>query len=199
MGMKKIITLLISAIILSTMVVSASAATEEDLLAEFKKISISRYMVTEVENLAANYEITSEQADQLLPLLKKAQETFPEDRGPGYRNPEGHESYFGSEIYPYTEEQLDTVMGIIADACEILGFTYEFRDSNLPMHNVDIVFVLRDQEGRVAFEYDGDLIKRLGDVEEEKSSVPYLVGGISLVVIAGMAAVALSLRKKEQA
>lgn len=198
--MKKIITLLLSVIILSTMVIPASAATEDELMAEFKKISISRYMLTEVENLAATYDITPEQGDQLLPLLKRAQEAFPEDKGPGYRNPTGYESYFGSEIYPYTEEQHEIMMGIIADACDILGFTYEFRNSNLPMHNVDIVFVLKDQEGRVAFEYDGDLIKRLGDVEEEKnSSVPYLVGGISLVVIAGIIAAALSMRKKEQA
>jgi hypothetical protein len=134
-----------------------------------------------------------------MPLLKRAQEAFPEDLGPGYRNPEGHESYFGSEIYPYTGEQHEIMMDIISEACDILGFTYYLRDSTLPMHNVDIVFVVKDTEGRIVFEYDGDLIKRLGEVEEEKtnSATPFLVGGISAVVIAIVAAVALSLRKKE--
>ncbi len=196
--MKKIITFLLAIVILSATLVPASAATEEELLAEFKKISISRYILTDIENLAAVYDVTPEQGDQLMPLLKRAQEAFPEDLGPGYRNPEGHESYFGSEIYPYTGEQHEIMMDIISEACDILGFTYYLRDSTLPMHNVDIVFVVKDTEGRIVFEYDGDLIKRLGEVEEKNnSSTPFLVGGISAVVIAIVAAVALSLRKKE--
>lgn len=197
--MKKIITILLAVVILSAMLVPVSAATEEELLTEFKKISISRHLLTEIENLAATYDITPEQGDKLMPLLKRAQEVFPEDLGPGYRNPEGHESYFGEEIYPYTPEQHNEMMNIITEACDILGFTYDFRDSYLPMHNIDLVFVVRDTDGRVIFEYDGDLIKRLGDVEEEESSsAPYLFGGISVSLLAGVAVAALKFRKKEQ-
>ena len=51
--MKKIITLLLAVVLLSAMLIPASAATEEELLVEFKKISISKHLLTEVENLAA--------------------------------------------------------------------------------------------------------------------------------------------------
>lgn len=197
--MKKIITLLLAVVLLSATLIPVSAATEEELLVEFKKISISKHLLTEVENLAATYDVTPEQGEKLMPLLKRAQEAFPEDLGPGYRNPTGYESYFGEEIYPYSTEQYEIMMDIIAEACDILGFTYEFRDSNLPMHKVDIVFVVRDTEGRIAFEYDGDLIKKLGEVEEEKSSAtPYLVGGVSISLLAGVAIASLAIRKKEQ-
>lgn len=203
---KKLFTLLVSAVLLSlmvvpSMVVPASAVSEEDLMKEFKKISISHYMLTEVENLSETYDVTPAQAEKLLPLLREAQVAFPVDLGPGYANPPGYEYYFGDKMYPYTAQQLDTMMKLISQACDILGFTYEFRNSYMPMHHVDIVFVLRDTNGRVCFEYDGDLIKKLGEVEEDRkedSSTPYLVGGISVSLLAGLAAATLKLKKKEQ-
>ena len=197
--MKKIITALLAVVLLSAMLIPASAATEEELVEEFKKIPISRYLITEVENLAANYDVTEEQGDLLMELVEQAKEAFPEDKGPGYANPEGHESYFGEEKYPYTEEQLDTAMAIIAEARDILGFTYEFVNSEKPMHDGDISIILRDSEGRIALRYDGDIIKPLGEVEDEQSSAPYLVGGISVITLAGIAFATLKLRKKEQA
>ena len=197
--MKKIITALLAVILLSAMLIPASAATEEELLEEFKKISISKHLITEVENLAANYDVTEEQGDLLMELIEQAKEAFPEDKGPGYANPDGYESYFGEEKYPYTEEQLDTAMGIVAEACDILNFTYEFVNSEKPMHDGDVTIVIRDSEGRIAFRYDGDIIKPLGEVEDEKSAVPYLFGGISVITLAGISFATLKLRKKEQA
>jgi hypothetical protein len=70
--MKKIFTVLLAVVLLSAMLIPASAATEEELLEEFKKISISRHLLTEVENLAATYDVTPEQGEKLMPLLKRA-------------------------------------------------------------------------------------------------------------------------------
>jgi len=199
-NMKKLITLLLAVVILSAMVIPASAATEEEVLAEFKKLSISRYVWTEAENLAANYDATEEQLDVLLELVKNAQEAFPEDKGPGYAAPDNaDEDYFGTEKYPYTEEQLDTLMGIIAEGCDTVGFTYEFINSENPKHSGDVVLVIYDTEGKIAFMYDGDVIKKLGEIDKEGSAVPYLVGGISLIVLAGVAVAAVKFKKKEQA
>lgn len=197
--MKKLITLVLAVVILSAMLIPAHAATEEELLAEFKKVSISRYVMTEAENLAANYDITPEQGDQLLELVKLAQEAFPEDKGPGYATPDNaDEKYFGTEKYPYTSEQLDTLMGIIAEGCDIVGFTYEFVKSEDEKHKSDVVLVIYDTEGRIAFQYDGDVIKKLGDIDSKKSAVPYLVGGISILALAGIAVMAIKFKKKEQ-
>ncbi len=196
--MKKIIMFLLSAFILASMVVPASAASEEQLIEKFKEISISKRLITEVENLAAAYDVTEEQGDRLMVLLERAKEILPEDKGPGYTNPEGYEDYFGPEKHPYTEEQLEAVLDMISEACDILGFTYDFIPSENPMHESDVVLVIRDEEGRLAFQYDGDLIKPLGEVEDEKSDAPLLVGGVSVFALAGLSVVAVKSKKKEQ-
>ncbi len=200
--MKKMLTLLLAVVVLAAMIVPASAASEEQLIEKFKEISISKRLITEVENLAAAYDVTEEQGDKLMVLIERAKEVLPEDKGPGYANPEGHESYFGPEKYPYTEEQLEEVLDIISEACDIMGFTYDFVPSENPMHKNDIVFVLKDAEGRLAFQYDGDLIKPLGEVEEETakkpSSAPFVYGGISVFALAGLSVAAVKSKKKEQ-
>ena len=162
--MKKFITILFAIVLLSATLIPASAATKDELLEEFKKIPISRHLLTEVENLAANYDVTEEQGELLMKLIEKAKEAFPEDKGPGYANPEGYESILGEEKYPYTSEQLDVVMDIIAESCEIMGFTYEFVNSERPMHKGDVVIIIKDTDCRIAFQYDGDIIK-LGQLE----------------------------------
>ncbi len=196
--MKKMMTLLLAVVVLAAMLVPVSAASEEQLIEKFKEISISKRLLTEVENLAAAYDVTEEQGDRLMVLLERAKKALPEDKGPGYANPEGHESYFGPEKYPYTEEQLEEIMDIITEACDIMGFTYDFIPSENPMHENDIVFILKDAEGRLAFQYDGDLIKPLGEVEQENSSAPFVVGGISVLTLAGLSVAAVKFKKKEQ-
>ena len=197
--MKKIITFLLMIVVLSAMLVPASAATEEELMEEFKKASISKHLLTEVENLAATYDVTEEQGDALMELIKKVSAAFPEDKGPGYHNPDGYEDYFGEVQRPYTEEQLNILMDAVADACEIVGFTYEFVPSEDPKHKADVTFVARDKDGRIAFQYDGDVIKKLGEIDGQKeSNVPYLVGGIGILALAGIAIPVLKLKKKEE-
>ena len=197
--MKKFVVLLLTLIVLSAMIVPASAATEEELIEEFKKASISKHLLTEIENLATTYDVTEEQGDALMELIKKVSAAFPEDKGPGYHNPDGYEDYFGEEKRPYTEEQLTVLMDAIADACEIVGFTYEFVPSETPKHKADVVFVARDKDGRIAFQYDGDIIKKLGEIDSKKeSNVPYLVGGIGVLALAGIALPVSKLKKKEE-
>ncbi len=197
--MKRIITFLLTLVVLSAMLVPASASTEEELLEEFKKVSISKHLLTEVENLAASYDITEEQGDALMELIKKVSAAFPEDKGPGYYTPEGYEDYFGEERKPYTEEQLNILMDAIADACEIVGFTYEFVPSEDPKHKSDVIFIARDKDGRIAFQYDGDVIKKLGEIDGSKeSNAPYLIGGIGILALAGIAIPVSKLKKKEE-
>jgi hypothetical protein len=194
--MKKIFALLVAIVLLSVAVFPASAASKDELLEAFKEVSISKRVMTDLENLASAYDITEEQGDRLMVLVGQLKEALPEDKGPGYANPDGNEDYFGTEKYPYTEEQLDKVMGIIAEACDVLGFTYDFIASEDPKHPGDIKVVFYDSEGRLAYQYDGDLIKKTDVVEEEsESSVLLLVGGISVIALAGACVV---LKKKEQ-
>ncbi len=196
--MKKLVTILLAVVVLSAMLVPASAATEDELMAKFKEISISRHLITEVENLAAAYDVTEEQGDQLMELLEEVKEAFPEDKGPGYYHPEEFTKVWGEDRTPYTREQLDVIMGAIAETCDIMGFTYEFVATEQPMHEHDVSFVVKDEEGRVAFQYDGDLIQKLSEIEEEQSSVPLLVGGLGVVALAGIAVPVAKLKKKEQ-
>ena len=149
-------------------------------MAKFKEIPISRYVLTEFENVAANYDITDEQGDALLELLEEAAIVFPEDKGPGYANPDNHgnEAYFGTEKYPYTEAQLDALMGIIAEACDIMDWSFTMINSERPQHAGDVVLVVRDSEGAIVLSYDGDVVKALGEVEEETTDEILTSSGI---------------------
>ena len=182
--MKRIIAIMTAVMLLvSVLAVSASATTKADLLTEAAKSPIYKYVKVAVENAARTVTITDEQAEQLLPLVKKAVAAVATDRGPTFAN---HDLF-------YTLGEHKVVMNCIDEACAILGWTYAFEDSHDPKHPNDHVFRVHDQTGKIIFEYDGDIVADTAAATETDTTAIF-VGAVSML-LAGAAAVAVSKKR----
>lgn len=166
--MKKVISLLMAVVVLTAVfVVPASAATKSDLLTEAAKSPIYKYVKVAIENAARTVEITEEQADQLMPIVKKAVAAVSSDKGPGRYDVDG---------VHYTKEEYDTIMQCIDEACAILGFTYKLT----PKAQNDIIFQVYDANNTLVFSYDGDAVSNT-DGAPSSSAVLMLVGSVALL------------------
>ena len=143
--MKKIIALLAASVIsLSTLVLPASATTKSDLIDAASAAATYKYVKPSLENAARNIEITEEQADQLLPLVKEAAALFPTDNGPTLHN--------------YGDATVEKFFDLVDQACKILGFAWEMEAKQNAVHSGDCVFKAYDANGKLIYEYDGDFV-----------------------------------------
>ena len=192
---KIMVTLTLAIILLIGAVVapmSASAATKDELFEVFYSIPVSKYIKPLVENAAKNVEITAEQGDELMKIALELKALLPEDNGPTAQN---YYSQDGKREMFYDSETIAAVMRCIGDACDILGYTYDFTPSPDPKHTRDLVFNVYDETGRMVFSYDGDQIKATGENESNTNYI-YLAIGIALVICAGGIAVFAKKRQK---
>ncbi len=168
-------------------VLTASAYTQEDLLEEFKTIPASHWVLDGIENLSKTMELTEEQCNQLWPILQEVKKLVPEDNGPTVYQGTNHNN--GGRAY--SAEVVAKVLDYIREACKITGCTFVKSLVSEPTHGIDIVFKLYNKEGKLIFEYDGDLVKQTGgEVETEDGGAWLLIGGVSMLVLAAGAALA---------
>lgn len=189
--MKRFTVLILSLAILAasfSVSFTASAYTQEDLLEEFKTIPASHWVLADIENLSRSMRLTDEQCDALWPILQEVKALVPEDNGPSVY----HGSNHGNTGRAYSAEVVAKVLDYIREACKITGCTFVKSLVPNPTHDIDIVFKLYDNEGKLIFEYDGDLIQQTGSAEGEGSSSasPWLLyGGVAMLAVAGVGGV----------
>lgn len=182
--MKRFIAFMLTVIMaVGMLAVGASATTKADLLAEAAKSPIYKYVKVAVENAARTVEITDEQAEQLLPVIKRAVAAVPEDKGPTARNFEGI----------YSDEEIEIVMSCIDEACAILRYTYTVTPSTDPKHPGDQVFMFYNENGKLVFQYDGDVVSDT-DAATTVDTTAVLACAAALL-IAGFAVVAVSKKR----
>lgn len=174
---------------------SASAYTQQDLLEEFATIPASHWVYADIEKLSDTMQLTEEQCNQLWPILQAVKELVPEDNGPTVYMGSNHNNAGRA----YSVEVVAQVLDYIRAACKITGCT--FVKSLVPeqTHEIDIVFKLYDKDGKLIFEYDGDLVKKTGAADVggiSGSDIGLLCGGAALVVLAGVACVVLTKKGK---
>ena len=130
--MKKILAMLMAVVcVFSMFAVSASALTKSDLLAEAAKSPVYKYVKVSVENAARTVEITEEQADQIMPIVKELVAILNVDKGePGVHNIKEDKMY-------YTQAEVDAVMDCINRIAAILGYTAKMENkcSSIGNHN----------------------------------------------------------------
>ncbi len=189
--MKRFTVLILSLAILAasfSVSFTASAYTQEDLLEEFKTIPASHWVLADIENLSRSMRLTDEQCDALWPILQEVKALVPEDNGPSVY----HGSNHGNTGRAYSAEVVAKVLDYIREACKITGCTFVKSLVPNPTHDIDIVFKLYDNEGKLIFEYDGDLIQQTGSAEGEGSSSAspwFLYGGVAMLAVAGVGGV----------
>lgn len=186
--MKRIIAIVLTlTAILSLAAVGVGAASKADLLAEAAKSPLYKYVGVALENAARTVEITDEQAEKLLPVVKKACEVVGD-------NDKGHGGMYSAEHgMVYTVEQLNAVMACIDEACDILGYTYKTEPSTNPKHAGDSVFMVYNADGKLVFHYDGDVVADT-DAAATSDTALILAGAFALLTM-GLAAIEISKRR----
>lgn len=184
--MKKLIAI-ISAIVLlvGTATIGVSAVTKADLFAEAAKSPAYKYVQVAIENAARTVEVTPEQAEQILPIVKRACEIIGNDE---------HPSAFSDEHgLLYTKEQINGVMACIDEICEIMRFTYKMVPVANPEHAGDGMLTVYDANGKVVFQYDGDAV---ADTDAATSmDTALLFAGAGIMLALGAAAIAVSKKR----
>jgi len=161
-------------LIVSVFAVGVSATTKADLIAEAAKSPVYKYIKVAVENAARTIEITDEQAERLLPIVKRAVAAVPTDLGPTAKN----------EDYIYSQDQIDVILTCIDEACAILGFTHTTEPSTDPKHIGDINNFIYNEEGNLIFQYDGDVVADTS-AATETDTTELLIGAVSLLIAGG--------------
>ena len=170
--MKKFLLTIFAFVILASAVlvpISASAATKEDVLNEFKTVPASHYIYDDMVQLANNHPLTSEQYDKLLEYCKEFKAAFPEDKGPSF------------DMYDPVAQ--DRMLKIMDKVCALLNLTYEIKPSENPKHTGDDVIFVYDANGKLIYRYDGDELRKT-DVAETPSYTLYALISASLIVVA---------------
>ncbi len=173
----------------------ANAYTQEDLLNEFKTIPASHWVLADIENLNKTMTLTEEQCNALWPILQEVKALVPEDNGPSVYHGTNH----GNTGRAYSAEVVAKVLDYIREACKITGCTFVKSLVPNPTHDIDIVFKLYDKTGKLIFEYDGDLVKQTGGETPKNDNSFLLIGGVSMLALAGVAAVIASKSKRRVA
>ena len=195
--MKKVMAILLSAIMLvSVFAIPSSATTKADLLAKVKTSVVYKYVKAQVENAYNTVTITDEQAERLMPLVEEFLKIVNTDKGPTV-----------SSKYNYAEyslEQTLAVYNLIYQACDIMNWTLTMtkKDESKQFHQGDYIFYLWDAQNRLIFEYDGDYITNTsGDVLPAAGQISigngtYLACGS--LFAAASAALYVAFKKKER-
>ncbi len=181
--MKKILALVMAAILLVSMAVSVSAATKADLLAAAAKSPVYKYVKVSLENAARTVEITDEEATAILPWVEKAVAIIGADKGPTAAN----------ESFIYSKEQIDGVLGCVDEICKILNYSYTLTPSTNPKHVGDSIFTVYNEAGKIVFQYDGDIVADTAAATEIDTTLMAL-GAVTLLGL-GAAAVAVSKKR----
>lgn len=183
--MKKIVFAVLATVMLLSAVlapIGVSAATKDDVLNEFKTIPAHHYIYDEVEQLANNHPLTSEQYDKLLEWCKEIKEAFPEDKGRSFHS--------------YPAEAQAKMLTIMYEVADYLNLKIEIKPSENPVHtNDDVVFVY-DPSGKLIFRYDGDEIRKT-DTAESADYALYAIISASAIVLA-FAAFAIVSKKRSK-
>lgn len=189
--MKKRIAVFCAMLVVLTVSLSATlvagAYTQEDLLKEFQTIPASHWVYADIENLSKTMPLTEEQCDKLWPILQEVKALVPEDNGPTVYGGSNH----NDSGRAYSAETVAKVMDCIRAACKVTGCTFVKTLVSDPTHEIDIVFKLYNKEGKLIFEYDGDLVKQTGGAVETNTGTWLLVAGTVLLVMAAATAIAV--------
>lgn len=180
--MKKLAVLLILVAVFTFSMVSASAATTDDLIAALEAIPAAnnKEFHDGAVKMIKEANFTTEQIDKLIPVLQDLKTAVPENKGAAARN--------------YTKAEVDKVFDALDKACAITNYSYKVTDYKTSTGGADFEIKVYAPDKSVALEYTDGVVKATG-VEENTNNFAYLylVGG---VIVAGLVGAVIVMRKK---
>lgn len=183
--MKKLVCVLLSVLVLAACVFPVAAKTKQDLLDYVKAELPAQYQKLHyvmAENVISQYDLTSEQCDQLYEILVDLRAMFPVDLGPS--------------LHTYSQAQRDAVMNALDQFCAITGSYYTVSISPTADHERDYQFNLYKADGTpvAVLDLDAPVAARTGEFFTATNVL--LIAGIALLVLGGAVVV---LRKRHSA
>lgn len=152
--MKKTLVLVLSLMLLLVAFAgtfSASAATQykkEDIVAKLSESPIYKYVKGDVTNLTRTMNATPEQLNKLYDIADRFVKLGLKDKGGSAHN--------------YTKAEIASVLALVDEACDVLGYRYTFTTSTKTKHKGDIVFNVYDANGKQVYKFDGDVVRQTG-------------------------------------
>ncbi len=152
--MKKTLVLVLSLMLLlvafaGTFSVSAATQyTKDDIVAKISESVVYKYIKGDITNLSRTVEATPEQLNKLYDIAERFAALKLTDKG--------------GSASEYTTAEIDTVLALIDEACDVMGYTYTFTASAKPQHKNDVVFKLYDANQKLIYTFDGDIVKQTG-------------------------------------
>ncbi len=171
--MKKITCFVLTLIMALMLVVSVSATTKNEFLAELKSSVPEKYtaiIYNPIESIFNQIEVTDEQSAQLLEWLNDAKKVITVDRG--------------SSLDAYTKEEQEYAVDMFDKACKLLGLTYTMTPEKANSGEV-IVSVFKD--GVKLGELDGDAVNAT-NAPEKNMLLPVIA--VSMIALCGVTIVA---------
>ena len=178
--MKKIIAILLSAVIMvGFLAVPSFATTKADILNEAAKSPVYKYVKVSIENAAKTVTITDAQADQILPLVKQLVALLNKDNGNGvYHETRGRQ---------YDDATVDKALAIVKQICDILGWRFTVLLNKKTVHPGDSTFRVYDENNKLIFTYDGDAVADTSGASYNNAWIAFTAG--CAVLVAGAAIV----------
>ncbi|MBR6529982.1 MAG: LPXTG cell wall anchor domain-containing protein [Clostridia bacterium] len=170
--MKKFISVFFAVLFVVLSAVSVSAATRKDVLDLAKETIPAEYNTYHIwaENILGQYDLSEEEWDEVLALLKETAAVFTEDNG--------------KSLHQYTGDKQKFALSVLDKFCEITGSTYIVRTAANPKHKGDNEVLLYKADGALVALIDGDLTP---DTTGEADGTLWLVLSATLITLAGAA------------
>ncbi len=130
---------------------SVSAATQykkEDIVAKLSESPIYKYVKGDVTNLTRTMNATPEQLNELYDIADRFVKLGLKDKG--------------GSAHKYTNAEISSVLALVDEACDVLGYTYTFSASAKSQHKGDVVLSVYDAAGKQVYKFDGDVVKQTG-------------------------------------
>ncbi len=180
--MKKFVVLLTLIAVFAFSMVSASAATTDDLIKALEAIPAAnnKEFHDGAVKMIKEANFTSDQIDKLIPILEDLKTAVPTNKGPAARN--------------YTKAEVDKVFEALDKACAITKYSYKVTDYKTSTGGSDFGIKVYAPDKSVALEYTDGIVKATG-VEDTTTGYEYLYLAGGAVVIALIAAV-IVMRKR---
>jgi len=152
--MKKTLVLVLSLMLLlvafaGTFSVSAATQyTKDDIVAKVSESAIYKYIKGDVANLARTVDATPEQLNKLYDIAERFVALKLADKG--------------GSASEYTQAEISAVLALIDEACAVMNYSYTFEAAAKPQHKNDVTLKLYDNNQKLIYNFDGDVVKQTG-------------------------------------
>ena len=169
--MKKLITLILSVLLLvgifaGTMTASAKQYTKQDIVDVVSTSPIYKYISGDVKNLARALDATDDQLNELYGIATRFAALKLDAKK--------------WSAHKFSTAEINQVLALIDEACDVLDLHYTFVPSNDPKHTGDIVFKVYDANNKLIYSFDGDVVKKTGADQTALFAIMSVLGGLLL-------------------